>query len=270
MTSQFSGEYGARSMPVEPRNDATPTHDGTLVLKRRERAIRAARRHTIVVRTLRVVLPLASLGLLSFYVLFADLRVTIGQNTLQARNVAISQDKLTITRPRLNGATADGATYIVNARAAKQSLKERNIVDLDAIEAVLRRPDGDWVEMKAKTGRFFQSQERLHLSGGIRVVRKDGSRARLASADIYIPNEKLVSKEPVTVEMLNGTVRARSMELELRSRRVRFAGAVRVRLRKRTQRASSQGASSATPAGPPPSAGPDAALQSRPPRRLPR
>jgi len=233
----------------------------------RARAFRVARRHSMMVRALKVLLPVAALALLSLYVVFANLSVTIGDTRASVASVSVSTDNLTMTRPKMEGVTSDRAHYVITSATARQDFKHPELIHMNDIDALITQTDGEWVKMISQKGRFHDKKQMLHLEGGIRVTKRDGMKARLVSGDLNVKTQVFVTGKPVVVEMLNGTVWARTMRLAMKDRIVQFAGDVRVHLVKSAASAAG-GAARTTNAA---SANSDSAgLVHRPKRSIPK
>ena len=102
-----------------------------------ERAFRAARRHSRVVRILRIAIPLAVvLGLtgISLVTYFNPLRM-LAKLPIDVGNLVVSGTKITMEQPRLSGFTATRAPMSFTADAAAQDLTKPDIVELRNIHA---------------------------------------------------------------------------------------------------------------------------------------
>src|SRR5689334_12670381 len=87
------------------------------------RAFRAARRHSRLVRVLRVTVPVVVVGSLASTVLATYLNpLRMLPNMPSVDNVVISGSKITMEKPRVSGYTQDGRAYDMSAVAARQDL----------------------------------------------------------------------------------------------------------------------------------------------------
>ena len=116
-----------------------------------ERAFRSARRHSRVVRILRIAIPLAVVvGLtgISLITYFNPLRM-LAKLPININDLVVSGTKITMEKPRLSGFTKDARAYEFTADAAAQDLTKPDIVELRNIRAKLQMQDKSMMEMSA-------------------------------------------------------------------------------------------------------------------------
>ncbi len=205
-------------------------------LKQRDdqrKAFARARRHSLLVRSLKVCLPLCAVGAMSLYGIYAEWRISFGGGEASMENVQLSSDKLTMTNPKLEGVTEDRAQYVVASESATQLVKDPHLVLLEKINANLTPLDGNWSKLTANKGRFNTKSEELALNGNIRIFTRDGLNGRLSQANVLFKKQTIKSSKPVLIEMLNGRISAGTMYLRAKEQRVTFEGQVRVHLKKR-------------------------------------
>ena len=216
------------TMAVEQAGLSLPQSDW---IARRERAFRAAARHTYAVLFLRVVLPVLALVALSAYVIYADFSIKVGNLTATISGVQLQRDRLTMLNPLLEGASKEGGEYRVQADRAIQNVATPEIVGLENIVADVTQPSGDRAKLLADEGTFHTQRQRLELVGNIRVTTSAGERAFLKRAKINMKAQTIATKLPVIVEMPAGRATADAMTINLRRKTLVFNGNVRVRLK---------------------------------------
>jgi len=128
---------------------AAPTAD------MRASAFRKAQRHTILVRVLRIALPVLAVSLFATYGI--SVRMTIvsdsgGQLTLSVPT--ISGEDLTMNRPAYDGFNKDGSRFHIEAETAKQDIRQTGPVRLDVVTGRITQPDGTVTVVKARKGDF--------------------------------------------------------------------------------------------------------------------
>lgn len=185
-----------------------------------------ARRHTRLVWALRWTLPAAagSVLVLYFVMILNTTGWVAGFPKLQIPNIV--PDNLTMDNPRYEGFNKDGGKYIVTAKTAIQDLVNTDHVRLNGINGDLTDAKKSKTNLKAVQGDFNTKTNELELSGGIDIVAESGLKAKLSRATILTKENIIFSKEPVLVEMPNGTVRSNEMRLHNKSREVAFIGSV--------------------------------------------
>jgi lipopolysaccharide export system protein LptC len=192
------------------------------------RAFRAARRHSRLVRVLRVGVPvsvvvlLAVIGLMTY---FNPLRL-LGTLPIDLGNLVVSGTKITMERPRISGFTPDNRAYDLSATAAAQDLTQPDLVELKQLQARIDMQDKSKVEISAISGVYNSKQETLTLRQNIVLTSSTGYAARLSEAVIDVRKGNVVSERPVSVDLLNGTLDANRLEVVDAGERVVFGGGV--------------------------------------------
>jgi lipopolysaccharide export system protein LptC len=196
------------------------------------RAFRAARRHSRVVRILRVAVPLilvlgfAGVFLITYFNplrMLAKLPVDVGQ-------LVVSGTKITMEKPHLSGFTRDERAYELTADSAKQDLAKPDLIELHNIHAKVQMQDKSTMEISAANGVYDSKAEILKLNQSIELSSTSGYRSQLSEATIDIRKGNVVSEQPVAVQMLQGTLDAKRLEIVDSGDLVRFEGGVNMTL----------------------------------------
>lgn len=221
----------------------TATSSGLPFVRRADRAkaYKAAQRHTLLVRALRVVLPVCAVGTVGLYALNAQISVNLGKAKGTVERVELSTDNLRMVTPRLEGVTDDNGRYVVSAKSGTQEFDSPDIINLEEVDARVARPNDEWVHLVADTGRFETKTDKMELNGNIRIVADNGMDAQLHSARIDIKGNRVVSTDPVRIDMPNGQIDSQSVLIDTGAKTISFVGDVRVKLFKRPQQASVAG-----------------------------
>jgi len=171
---------------------------------RSARAFAAARRHSRLVRILRVALILGVVGgvaALTGLGLYRTFGSALGQ--LSIGELSIDGTNITMDRPRLTGARPDGGAYVISAAKAVQNIKDPTDVDLVEIDGDIVTPDRDTLHLTATSGHYDSGREQLDLSGVVRLKNSSYS-IDLKSAHIDFKTGSYSSREPVTVVTASG------------------------------------------------------------------
>ena len=193
-----------------------------------ERAFRSARRHSRMVRIMRVAIPIAvvvGLAGISAITYFNPLRM-LKRLPIDISNLVISGSKVTMEQPRLSGFTSDARAYELSADAAAQDLTKPDLVELRNIHAKMEMQDKTTIQMTAATGIYDSKVETLRLDRDIRLSSSNGYKGRLSEAMVDIRKGKVVSDQPVELEFLQGTLNAKRLEIIDSGDLVRFHGGV--------------------------------------------
>lgn len=199
----------------------------------REKAFRDAGRHSSRVRLLRRAILIGSVGALAAFVVNTVFdpfgRLPQGVSLAQA---TLNGTRITMDLPKLNGYRKDGRPYELRARSGVQDVRTPKIIELNEVDAKLEMADKSSVRIVSPTGVFDSGAELMRLmsdaaSGGIRITSTSGYDIVMRSASMDFKSGAVVSSEPVTVKMNNGSVRADSLDIANNGAVVSFIGNVR-------------------------------------------
>lgn len=217
----------SRGRHARERRAATPSPTAAQRLK----AFAVARRHTWLVRVLKTTLPVvAAVALVAYGTL---VWVVIGQRpkNFDPGTMRIDSENLTMENPKYDGFGKDGTRYQLRAVTAVTDLKMSGPIRLNEISGDLVQQTGAVTKIHANWGTFDQKKNELELYEKIDIDGSTGMKARLTRATVYTKENRIVSPEPVAADMPTGSVRARTMTLDSKARRVTFKGAVEVHLK---------------------------------------
>jgi lipopolysaccharide export system protein LptC len=193
-----------------------------------DRAFRAARRHSVHVKLLRVAIPVLAVLLLIGTLLTTYLNPLrlLGKLPVDIGNLVVSGTKITMESPRISGFTQDNRAYELTARAAAQDLTKPDMVELKELQARIDMQDKTRVSVSANGGVYDSKSEILTLRQNILLTSSTGYSARLVEAVIDVRKGNVVSEKPVSVDMLNGTLNSNRLEVVDAGEVVRFDGGV--------------------------------------------
>ena len=169
------------------------------------RAFVAARRHSRLVRFLRVAAPVGLfVGVAALIVgaLFHPFRAKMAE--LSIGEVSVDGAKITMGRPKLTGFRRDGRAYVVNAAKAIQDVTRPTLVELRGVDGDLGMGDDGLLHIAAAVGLYDTASQSLDLSQDVRIHSSDYD-VKLRSATIDFKTGVYRSAEPVTVVTTNGT-----------------------------------------------------------------
>ena len=197
-----------------------------------QRAFRAARRHSRLVRMLRISIPaVVVLGttVIVLITYFNPLRM-LGPLPIDVGSLVVSGSKITMEHPRLSGFTNDARAYELSADAAKQDLTKPDLIELRNLRATVEMQDKATIEMLATTGTYDSKGEMLKLDQNIMLSSSTGYSGHLSEAMIDMRKGYVVSKHPVELQLLQGTLNANRLEIIDSGDLVRFDGGVNMTL----------------------------------------
>ena len=182
-----------------------------------ERAFRDARSHSRTVRLLRIVVPVGmilTIGGLLLWTWFNPLRLllpSLPDNV--GGDLVVSGTKITMQQPRVTGFTRDSRPYEFTAKAAAQDLTRPDVVELNDLRGKFQMQDNSTTEVTALTGTYNSKKEILQLGKDTVVTSTAGYKVLLDNAVIDIRATRLVTEDPVQVEMKEGRLDAKRMEV---------------------------------------------------------
>ena len=211
-------------------------------VEQRRRAIRAAKWHSLRVRILRTVLPVAAVSLLACYGVFMQRSISISEGDHQGRlntgTVVLSLGKPTMRNPSYEGFNRkDGSQYSIRAERAVTDLSEVKPIDLFGIAGELVQKDGVTTKIAAEEGTFERKAGKLRLFKGIKVTSSNGMAAQLSEAIILTEKGTIESTNPVAVEFPAGTLRGNQMLIRQKQREVIFTEGVVAKLTQKQRKA---------------------------------
>jgi lipopolysaccharide export system protein LptC len=194
------------------------------------RAFQAARRHSRLVRILRVAVP-AVVGVLLVAVFlvsyFNPLRV-LSRLPINVGDLVVSGTKITMEHPHLSGFTRDARAYELSADAAAQDMTKPDFVELRNIRAKLQMQDKSTVEMNAAQGVYNSKGEMLQLDRNIDIASSTGYAGHLTEATVDMRNGNVVSEKPVEVKLLQGMLNSNRLRIQNSGDLVVFDGGVKM------------------------------------------
>ena len=140
------------SRVITARNDPEATRAyWTMSRGDAERAFHAARRHSRVVRILRIAVPAGvavGIIIITLITYLNPLRM-LAKLPINLDNLVVSGTKVTMERPRLTGFTRDARAYELTADTAAQDMTKPDIVELRNIRAKVEMQDKSSMELTA-------------------------------------------------------------------------------------------------------------------------
>lgn len=197
----------------------------------RGRTFSAARRHSGIVRILKVAIPLGSVVAVAA-VAFVTIYNPFGRIPgLTVGPVSFSGSKIAMESPRLTGFRKDNKPYEVTAVAAFQDIRKPNLIELKDMKAKLATDDaGGVARLVSRAGLFDTGKEHLDLQDDIRVWTEKGEEILLKSASVDFKTGAASSRDPVTVTTPTLRLEADGMDITENGKTMVFTGRVRTRL----------------------------------------
>lgn len=191
------------------------------------KAYRAAMRHTRFIKFLRFLIPAGSLltiiGIVVVAVFDPFGRLPKG---VSVGSISLNGSQITMELPKLTGFRKDLRPYEVTANAARQDIRNPQIIDLSDLKARIGMGERGNALLTSTGGVYDSSKETLQLSGDVRVRTGDGIELNMKSAFAEFKSGSIISKEPVEVRLRDGTIHANGIEIVDGGREIIFPGRV--------------------------------------------
>ncbi|MGP0090992.1 MAG: LPS export ABC transporter periplasmic protein LptC [Xanthobacteraceae bacterium] len=201
-----------------------------------ERRFRAALRHSVFVRFLRVAVPAGVVGGFVLLVLINWLNPLgrlLDQLPGRVGNLVVSGTKITMEAPRLAGFTGDKRAYEMTARSAVTDITAPDDkMELQGVRAKFETQDHAMVDVTAASGLYDRKGDKLLLKEDVVIKSTSGYEGYLAEALVDLKDNNVTSDKPLVVKMLDGTLNANQMEVVKGGEIIRFGGGVKLILTK--------------------------------------
>ncbi|MEX0853845.1 MAG: LPS export ABC transporter periplasmic protein LptC, partial [Bauldia sp.] len=194
----------------------------------REAAFRAARRHSRLVRSLRLVLPAVAIAVAGLFL--ATMRFTPSDLARIALQGAIDPagNSIVMDNPQISGFEGTRRAYEVKAESAKQSLDDPKVMTFKTIDARVGLESSGSAVIDADTAIYDGNDDTLLLKDGIAIRTTTGYWASFREAAIDLRKGSLVSSQPIEIRTSEGTIRANAVEVREHGRRIAFRNGVSV------------------------------------------
>jgi lipopolysaccharide export system protein LptC len=193
-----------------------------------ERTVRSARRHSRIVRVVRIALPVAViLGLGAFVLLnYFDPMNALAKLPSVSGKLGVQGSKITMELPRIAGITRDSRSYQLTAETAVQDITKPDQIELQNLRAEIEMADADVVVVTAKSGTYNTKIDKVTLREHVVFTSAQGYNAKMREAVIDMKKGTLQSDQAVDVKMPSGRVVSNGIEIENSGEVVRFTRGV--------------------------------------------
>jgi lipopolysaccharide export system protein LptC len=131
-----------------------------------------------------------------------------------AYSPAATNDKeVTVSQSRFTGFDKEQQPFSVVARNATQDEGDKNRVQLEEVEAQLKRKTGTNVAIRSQNAQYDAKSKTIELEGNVTIVSEDGFQAKMDKAHVNIGEHRLRSDVPVEVVSSSGVIRSNGMEI---------------------------------------------------------
>ena len=196
---------------------------------RRQQAFQAARRHSRLVRRLRVALPLCGTVVIVGFIVATHFSLPANVD-LSAARLSVTSNSIIMDNPHLTGFDADKREYSVRANRAIQQLTNPDAVRLEEITATVKVAGQGTATVTAAAGDYDNNESTLKLHGGIAVESSEGYALEMSDADIDLRGGTMASARPVTISYQDSTTTGGSISVSGGGQVIVLDGGVRTTL----------------------------------------
>ena len=195
---------------------------------RGDQAFDAARRHSRLVHRLRYILP--ALAVAAVGVFWATIRFIPGDFATIASlpSIDAARNAVVMDKPHISGFEGTRRAYELKADSAIQSLDDPKVMTFKTIDASVGLDTAGTAKIDAATGVYDSRDNTLVLKDGIAIKTTSGYWASFKEAVIDLATGSLTSSQPVEIRTSKGTIRANSVEVSDRGKRIAFRNGVSV------------------------------------------
>ncbi len=181
----------------------------------RAEAFQRAQRHSRLVRVLKWLLPACALIVAGLFV-FYSWRSVPAELVVEAENSSVSDGRLVMSNPQLDGFTRTGQAYSMIASRATQALGDTNVVELDEINAKLPLNETLSAVVKAARGTYDRIANRLVINGGptsagVSIEASDGTKAEMQNVSVDIGESLFQATGSVSIERGDTAISAETL-----------------------------------------------------------
>lgn len=207
-----------------------------------------ARRHSLLVKYLKITLPLTALAIAGGFTASILDTTGWGSGVAEIAMPQILPESLKMDNPHYEGFNADGGRYWVKAQSARQDLKALGKIQLETITGELIDAKKQITKLSAARGTFDNKASVLELYDAIDVGGDAGLSAKMTRATIDTKQGLITSDQPVTVGLSAAEVTADQMKVRQKSKEYTFLENVKARVTPPDAKADAKTDAAAAPA----------------------
>lgn len=192
-------------------------------------AFARAARHSRSVKVLKFILPVSAVIMAVAFVSVSYLS-TPSSLAVHAEGGTISDGRLVMANPNLDGLTKDNLPYSMKALRAIQDFQNEGVIELEGIDAKLPISADNIATIDATRGVFDRNTNTLDITSPITVTTSDGMIAKLQSAFLDIAKGDLKTSEAVDITHKGTKITSDSMSVLENGKVLVFENRVRMNI----------------------------------------
>lgn len=192
-------------------------------------AFARAARHSRSVKVLKFILPVSAAIMAAVFVSFSYFS-TSSTIAVHAEGGTISDGRLVMANPNLDGLTKDNLPYSMKALRAIQDFQNEGVIELEGIDAKLPISADNIATIDALRGVFDRNSNTLDINSPITVTTTDGMVAKLQSAFLDIANGDLKTNHAVDITIKGTKITSDSLSVLENGKVLVFENKVRMNI----------------------------------------
>jgi lipopolysaccharide export system protein LptC len=209
--------------------DVSPRASRTRQARGRRAAFFAARRHSRLVRILRLLLPVGAVAAVASMFVLTEISLP-GDIDLTSGRLSVTRNAIIMDSPRITGFDKGGRQFFLNADRAVQALTNPDQVRLEAIEAKVIAEGHGATTITAESGDYDHGGSTLGLRGDIVLNSEEGYTVRMRDADVDLKAGTLTSPNAVSVGYQGSEITGARFSVSQGGKVLTFDGGVRTNL----------------------------------------
>ncbi len=185
------------------------------------------RSYSLFVRWMRLVLPLAALGIVALLFTWSNLQEETAlpvQEQAEARTIGKNE----LVNPRFESTDEKKQPYTITARRAIQGESNEDLIILEKPVADMILNNGSWVAIEADKGAYRQDVQRLLLQGNVRLFHDRGYQMETARLHVNLDENYAWSEMDIYGQGPAGTLEAKGLKANNKTGHLIFMGPARL------------------------------------------
>lgn len=188
-----------------------------------------AQQHSRRVRRLKFVVPAIAIAMAVAFPLYSYMMApeTVPVST---ESSAISDGKLVMSNPKLEGFTKGLLPYAMTAVRAIQDVTKEGVIELEGISARLPINAETTAKVDAANGTYDRGNNTLNIDSDVTITTTDGMVAKLKSAFLDMDKGNMKTEQPVDISRPGSRITSDTMSVENNGKVMIFEKRVRVNI----------------------------------------
>lgn len=191
--------------------------------------------YSLLIRRLRLVLPLAALAIAAVVFTWGSMSETRIIPAIEDTALPKILGKNELLNPRFESTDEKNQPYTITAERAVQGEANDNLIILEKPVGDMLLSSGNRVALKADNGAFRQDTQRLFLRGHVRMLHDAGYEMETAQLQVDLAKSTAWSEDPVSGRGPAGTLEATGLQASTPDGHLIFNGPAKLVLNRRTQ-----------------------------------